>query len=93
MRPVSGRKLFVQPQNYRVRRMVDGLRILPLVGAFLIVMPLFWGSAGSAVKSSAVMLYLFGVWAVLILLNFVITCRIGKERDWLDPINAENLVE
>jgi hypothetical protein len=39
------------------------------------------------------MLFLFGVWIVLILLNFLMTRRIGKERDWLDPINSETSVD
>ena len=73
--------------------MVDGLRVLPMARIFLIAMPLFWGGSGDSVQSSAVMLYLFGVWIVLILLNFLMTRRIGKERDWLDPINSETSVD
>jgi hypothetical protein len=64
-----------------------------MAGVFLIAMPLFWGGSGDSVKSSAVMLFLFGVWIVLILLNFLMTRRIGKERDWLDPINSEISVD
>ena len=93
MKPVTEPKLVVEPRNYRARRMVDGLRVLPMAGVFLIAMPLFWGGAGDSVKSSAVMLFLFGVWFVLILLNFLMTRRIGKERDWLDPINSETSVD
>ena len=93
MKPVTEPKLFVELRNYRARRMVDGLRLLPLAGIFLIAMPLFWSGSGDSIKSSAVMLYLFGVWIVLIFLNYVMTRRIGKERDWLDPINSETLVD
>ncbi|MFZ8879113.1 MAG: hypothetical protein ACO3RM_07195 [Paracoccaceae bacterium] len=93
MKPVTESKLFVEPRNYRARRMVDGLRVLPLAGIFLIAMPLFWGGAEDSIKSSAVMLFLFGVWIFLILLNFFMTRRIGKERDWLDPINSETSVD
>ena len=93
MKPVIESKLFVEPRNYRARRMVDGLRVLPLAGIFLIAMPLFWGGAEDSIKSSAVMLFLFGVWIFLILLNFFMTRRIGKERDWLDPINSETSVD
>ena len=93
MKPVTEQKLFVEPRNYRARRMVDGLRILPMAGIFLIAMPLFWGGSQESVKSSAVMLFLFGVWISLILLNFLITRRISKERSWLDPINSETSVD
>jgi len=93
MKPVIESKLFVEPRNYRARRMVDGLRVLPLAGIFLIAMPLFWGGSEDSIKSSAVMLFLFGVWIFLILLNFFMTRRIGKERDWLDPINSETSVD
>jgi hypothetical protein len=93
MKPVTEPKLFVEPRNYRTRRMVDGLRVLPMAGIFLIAMPLFWGGSQDSVKSSAVMLFLFGVWIGLIFLNYLITRRIGKERDWLDPINSETSVD
>jgi len=93
MKPVTESKLFVEPRNYRARRMVDGLRVLPLAGIFLIAIPLFWGGSEDSIKSSAVMLFLFGVWIFLILLNFFMTRRIGKERDWLDPINSETSVD
>ena len=93
MKPVTEQKLFVEPRNYRARRMVDGLRVLPMAGIFLIAMPLFWGGSQESVKSSAVMLFLFGVWISLILINFLITRRISKERGWLDPINSETSVD
>ena len=93
MKPVTEQTLFVEPRNYRARRMVDGLRVLPMAGIFLIAMPLFWGGSQVSVKSSAVMLFLFGVWISLILLNFLITRRISKERGWLDPINSETSVD
>lgn len=93
MKQVSEQKLFVEPRNYRARRMVDGLRILPIVGIFLIAMPLFWGGSETPIKSSNVMLFVFGVWAILILTNCITTRRIGKERDWLDPINSETSVD
>ena len=93
MKPVTEQKLFVEPRNHRARRMVDGLRVLPMAGIFLIAMPLFWGGSQESVKSSAVMLFLFGVWISLILLNFLITRRISKERSWLDPINSETSVD
>ena len=32
MKPVTEPKLFVEPRNYRARRMVDGLRVLPMAG-------------------------------------------------------------
>jgi hypothetical protein len=93
MKPVTEQKLFVEPRNYRARRMVDGLRVLPMAGIFLIAMPLFWGGSQDSVKSSAVMLFLFGVWIGLIFLNYLITRRISKERGWLDPINSETSVD
>jgi len=93
MKPVKEPKLFVEPRNYRTRLMVDGLRVLPMAGIFLIAMPLFWGGSQDSVKSSAVMLFLFGVWIGLIFLNYLITRRISKERAWLDPINSETSVD
>ena len=58
--------LFVEERKYRRRRLGDAARILPLGGAVLLILPLLWTRVdGSATAREA--LYLFLVWATLIL--------------------------
>lgn len=56
--------LFLARATYRRRRLRDAARLLPVVGVFLLVLPLFWpeGGAGRAV------IFVFVVWALLIAL-------------------------
>lgn len=59
--------LFLERATYRRRRMMDGARVLPILGAVLLLLPVLWtrsggmGTAGEAV-------YLFGLWFGLILI-------------------------
>jgi peptidoglycan/LPS O-acetylase OafA/YrhL len=58
--------LFLERDTYRRRRLMDGARVLPVLGFVLILLPVLWtqggqmGTAGEAV-------YLFGLWVLLIL--------------------------
>lgn len=54
--------LFLARAVYRKRRLRDAARLLPLVGAFLLLLPLLWGATGAGRK----LVYVFGVWALLI---------------------------
>lgn len=64
---VPGRPLFVAPRIYRRRRLIDAARILPVLGAVLLIVPLLHPSTPENPRSTAFDgLYLFGVWALLI---------------------------
>ncbi|GGG81987.1 hypothetical protein GCM10011415_34540 [Salipiger pallidus] len=68
--PRRGRPpVFLERHSYRRRRMVDAVRVLPFIGLVGWLVPLLWPEAdgGEAVRSSSAILYLFGVWAVLVL--------------------------
>lgn len=57
--------LFLARAVYRKRRLRDAARLLPLLGFFLLVLPLLWDAApGSGAGQTVV--YIFGVWAGLI---------------------------
>ncbi|MFV2001531.1 MAG: hypothetical protein ACC619_00955 [Paracoccaceae bacterium] len=47
---------------HRLRRAMDAARLLPIVGAFLFLLPLLW--AGGMTSSGII--YIFGIWIVLI---------------------------
>ena len=55
--------LFLARAVYRQRRLRDAARLLPLVGFFLLMLPLMWSDAAGAGHTAV---YVFGVWALLI---------------------------
>jgi hypothetical protein len=70
MRPAKPvrRPVFLDPDRYRRRRLMDAARLLPVLGAFLILLPVLW-LPGSARHDTALEgIYLFAVWAGLIVL-------------------------
>lgn len=57
--------VFLERTSYRRRRLTDAVRLIPVLGVFLWALPLMWARGGTS--SSAALLYLFGVWAALVL--------------------------
>lgn len=67
--------LFLARQTYRRRRLMDALRLLPWVGAFLFGLPLLWTDPGTA----AGLIFLFAAWIVLIVLSFALSRRFSDD--------------
>ncbi|MEY4697781.1 MAG: hypothetical protein RIT14_2209 [Pseudomonadota bacterium] len=61
--------LFLKRQSYRRRRLRDAARMLPVLGAFLFLLPILW-SPGTTEKNDTAPdgVYLFLVWIGLVLL-------------------------
>jgi len=57
--------LFLARAVYRKRRLRDAARLLPLLGFFLLLLPLLWKAAPGRGAGQTVV-YIFGVWAGLI---------------------------
>ncbi|MCB2111244.1 MAG: hypothetical protein H6895_09535 [Defluviimonas sp.] len=75
-----GRPLFLARRSYRRRRLVDAMRLLPLLGLFLFWLPLLWAPATTTEPDTAAGgFYLFTAWAVLIVLAFLLTHRLGDQ--------------
>ena len=64
----SARQIFLETRSYRRRRVVDGLRLLPIIGAWLFLVPILWPEGAEAPPMSAVLLYIFSVWLGLTVL-------------------------
>lgn len=66
--------VFLERRSYRRRRMMDALRLLPVFGVMLFMLPIFWPNgaedAGGAVALSTAVKYVFAAWAVLIAAAF-----------------------
>ena len=69
--------------------MMDAARVLPVMGALLLLVPLLWprpGGEEEPVATSISFSYIFGLWAVLILLAGLLS---RSARTWQDEEDRE----
>jgi hypothetical protein len=69
---------------------MDAARLLPFVGAFLFAIPVLWSKGvdpGAETAREAV--YIFAVWALLILGTFGLSRRLALRVDAAEPRAAE----
>ena len=59
--------LFLARAVYRRRRLRDAARLLPLLGLFLLLLPLMWGEP-SGKGAGQTVVYVFAAWGTLIAL-------------------------
>jgi hypothetical protein len=60
--------LFLARIPYRRRRLRDAARLLPVLGAFLMILPLLWSPPGTGMRlTSGDVVYFFLIWIVLVL--------------------------
>ena len=71
--------VFLERSGYRRRRLVDAIRMVPVLGVLLWAVPLLWTKGATA--SSAALLYTFGVWALLVLAAALLS-RGLRGSDW-----------
>lgn len=70
--------LFLERQVYMRRRLGDGAKVLPVVGTVLVLLPILW--AGTA-RTAGSGLYLFGVWAFLIVIVAFVSRGLREQGD------------
>lgn len=77
-------RLFLERRGYRLRRLMDVVRFLPLVGLFFWLVPLMWpierDNAGSVATSTA-LVYIFGIWISLCGFAFLLWRRTKAVAD------------
>jgi len=84
--------IFVQRRTYRRRRLADGARLLPLLGAVLFMVPLLWQAGGETPtgdvqelrdgnRTAWVMTYLFLVWLGLAVLSGVLSRYLRSDTE------------
>lgn len=66
--------VFLQRRNYRRRRLVDLIRMMPVIGALLWAVPLLWetGPEGGVTTSRA-LVYVFLVWFGLVVVTALLS--------------------
>lgn len=73
------RPKFLARRSYRRRRMIDAARLLPVLGVFLVLLPILWQPAATPEPDTARGgLYLFAVWILLIAAAFVLARRLSE---------------
>ena len=81
--------LFVARRSYRVRRLRDAARLVPVLGAFLFLVPLLWEPAPEQPRNLARdAIYVFGVWAGLVIVSAVLSRRLRQDTRGNDPVGA-----
>lgn len=74
-------------QTYRRRRLMDIARLLPVLGALLLALPLLWPEASThpaardGVSMSTAIIYVFAVWAGLIGACFAFSLAVQRWAD------------
>jgi hypothetical protein len=65
--------IFVERDNYRRRRLIDLVRLAPVLGAILWVVPLLWPNDGELnVGTADAIVYIFCVWFGLVVMSAVL---------------------
>lgn len=84
--------LFVERRTYRRRRMADAVRLLPFLGASLLLIPILWIGApeGRGIGTATAMLYVFGVWIGLAGLALACSLRLRPEPPAADPDDSDH---
>ncbi len=81
--------IFLERRSYRRRRMMDAARLLPILGAVLFLVPLLWPQpdpGAEPMRTSVAFVYVFGIWAALILVSGLIS---RSARRWQDEESRE----
>jgi hypothetical protein len=74
------RPLFLPKSRYRLRRLYDAARMLPVFGAFLVFLPILWAPEGTAPRETAGDgIYLFVVWVGLIAMGFILSRQLATD--------------
>lgn len=70
--------LFLSQGSYRQRRLMDAVRLLPLLGVFLIGLPVLWAPGMPSGGTARGFVYLFAIWVLLIILAGVLARRLSR---------------
>lgn len=74
--------VFHEKRTYRQRRVMDAAKVLPVLAIFLWCVPLVWPQSGDgAVSSATALIYIFAVWAVLIVVTWGLSRALRAAMD------------
>ncbi len=75
--------IFLEGRRYRLQRVSDAARLLPVVFVVLIFLPLLWPVDGGRESITTVRAggYLFGVWLLVIIAALLLARPLGRLQD------------
>lgn len=74
--------VFHEKRTYRRRRLMDAARFAPALALFLWLVPLFWSQSGeSSISSATALIYIFAVWAGVIVVTWALSHALGQSAD------------
>lgn len=71
--------VFLERQSYKRRRLSDAARFLPVLGIFLLLLPILWADAATTAGG---IIYIFSIWAILIASTGVIARRLSDAEPY-----------
>jgi hypothetical protein len=87
MAPRPPRPVFLAPAGYRQKRVRDAARLLPALGAGLLLLPMLWSPSDrpDGVGNAVALVYVFAVWAGLILAAFILSRALRPDDPEEEP--------
>lgn len=89
---MSPQRLFLEKRSYRMRRLLDLAKVLPIIGFLLWMVPLMWSAPAeetATMGTGEALAYIFGVWAFLVLAALLLWFRTrdiaGGEGEGKEP--------
>jgi fatty acid desaturase len=73
--------VFLARRSYRRRRVADAARLLPLAGGILFCVPLLWQGAGGGARTVVAVIYVFGLWGLLVVVSGVVSRHLRGDED------------
>ncbi len=74
--------VFHERRTYRRRRVMDAARVAPVLALLLWMIPMIWPQSGAGTVSSATaLIYIFLVWAGVILLTWGLSRLLGDDAE------------
>lgn len=70
--------VFVERQRYRRRRLIDALRMLPVIGTLLWAVPLLWRADEDGMATSDAIIFIFLVWFGLVVAGAVLARAVRR---------------
>ena len=79
--------VYLEKRTYRRRRLVDAVRLLPILGIILFLLPILWTpSPENPAQTSNGYLYLFAIWVGMIAVTAILVSYLNNgENDDEEP--------
>ncbi len=82
--------IFLERDRYRTRRLVDALRVLPILAGILWLVPALWANdTQNPPEIARLAIYFFCTWALMIVLSFALSRRLRHSAEFAGGIGTD----